>query len=92
MNKPFNPAALLSPDEIPAYLSDALDDDDPQVFIAALGNVARAQGISHIAEHTGLGRESLYKSLSGNSEPRWDTVIRVLRAMGLRLRPERGGG
>ena len=80
---------LDDPEMISEYLSDALSislqDDDFAFFSKALGNVAKAQGMSKIAEATGLGRESLYKTISGETSPRFDTIARVLRAMNLRV-------
>ena len=69
-----------------AYLEAALEDGDPALVAAALGDIARAIGMSGVAKRTGLGRESLYKSLSPDGNPEIATVLRVLKAMGLRLR------
>ena len=84
--RPFDPVEYLDSDEaIAAYIEEALDVGDP-VFIAdALGVVARARGMSQIAKETGLGRESLYKALSSDGNPEFATVLRVLKALGLRL-------
>lgn len=80
----FDVAEYLDSEEmIAAYLSSILEDGDTDEFIAALGDVARAKGISELAEQTGLGRESLYKTLSGNSRPRFDTVVKITRALGM---------
>lgn len=84
--RPFNPISLLeTKEEIEAYLQEALHDDDPRVFIAALGNVIRARGVASVARQTGLSRESLYRVLNGKSMPRWDTVAKLLDALGIRL-------
>ena len=63
----------------------ALEDEDPDVFLAAVGNVAKARGMSAIAERAGLGRESLYKALTPGAKPRYDTVLKVLQSLGVKL-------
>ena len=68
-----------------AYLNAALDDGDPAVIAASLGDVARANGMTAVARDTGLARESLYKALSGNGNPELATVLKVLTAVGIRL-------
>ncbi|RIZ36621.1 addiction module antidote protein [Pseudomonas putida] len=83
---PFDMAALLSSDEaISEYLSQVLLDGDTEEIIRALGHIARARGMTHIATESGLGRESLYKALSPGAKPRFDTVLRVTRALGVDL-------
>jgi probable addiction module antidote protein len=67
------------------YLTAALEDDNPDVFLAAVGNVAKARGMSAVAERTGLGRESLYKALAPGAKPRYDTVVKVLHSLGVKL-------
>lgn len=82
----FNPVDYLKGDEeIADYLTEAYQDDDPAVFVAALGNVVRHKGVSRLAEETGLNRESLYKAFSGKSQPKWDTVHRLLHALGVHV-------
>lgn len=84
--RPFDVAEFLDdPEVIALYLSDAAADPDPDLFIVALSNVARAVGISSIAAKSGLGRESLYKSLAPGAQPRLDTVRRIASAFGLTL-------
>jgi len=84
--KEFDPSAYLDNDEIIAeYLSAALEDADPDVFLSAIGNVAKARGMSAIAERTGLGRESLYKAFAPGAKPRYDTVLKVLHSFGVKL-------
>ena len=79
---PFNPMDFLKSDaEIADYLIKAYQDDDPAVFIVALGHVARRRGLAQLAEDTGLNRESLYKTFNGKVQPKWDTVHRLLKAM-----------
>ena len=77
---------LKSKEDMAAYLEAALEDGDPSVVSAALGDIARSQGMARIAQDTGLGRESLYKSLSGEGNPELATVLKVINALGLRLR------
>ena len=78
---------LHTEDEITAYLSDVFSTGDTQLIIAAIGDVARARGMSRVAEETNCGRESLYKSLSLEGNPSFDTVIKVLTSLGYRLMP-----
>jgi len=67
------------------YLEAALEDGDPALITAALGDIARARGMTAIARRAGLGRESLYKALSRDGNPEFATVLRVVRALGLEL-------
>lgn len=76
---------LDSPKAIAAYIDAAMEDGDPIVISAALGDVARAMGMSQIAKDTGLSRESLYRALSTDGHPEFATVAKVMKAMGLRL-------
>lgn len=76
---------LETKEDIVAYLEAALEDGDPGLVTAALGDVARSRGMTTIARETGLGRESLYKALSTEGNPEFSTVIKVLQALGLRL-------
>lgn len=76
---------LESDEDMAAYLEAALEDGDPGVITAALGDIARARGMTHVARETGLGRESLYKALSPEGNPEFATVLKVVRALGLRL-------
>ncbi len=85
--RPWDAAALVQSDgDIAAYLDAVLDEEDPVLLAAALGDVARARGMTRIARETGLGRESLYKALSLGGNPEFATVQKVVRALGLRLR------
>lgn len=77
---------LTTKADVVAYLEAALEDGDPTVVAAALGDVARVRGMSRVAKDSGLGRESLYKALSPGGNPEFATVLRVLNALGLRLR------
>ena len=84
---PFDPAEYLDDDDAAAaYLSEALESNDAAFVADALGVVARARGMTRLARETGLSRESLYKSLSANGNPEFATVLKILRALGLRLR------
>ena len=82
----FNPVDYLRNDgEITGYLTAAYQDDDPAVFIVALGHVAKHKGVAQLAKETGLNRESLYKTFNGKVQPKWDTVHRLLKAMKVEL-------
>jgi len=84
--KLFDTSAFLDDDEVVAeYLTAALEDSNPNVFLAAVGQVAKARGMSAVAESTGLGRESLYKALTPGAKPRYDTVLKVLQGLGVKL-------
>ncbi len=84
--KTFDPAAYLESDEaIAAYLESAMESADAAIIADALGVVARVHGMSRIAKETGLSRESLYKALSAEGNPEFSTVLRVTRALGMRL-------
>lgn len=76
---------LDTTEDIIAYLEAALEENDPSLVTAALGDIARSRGMTQIAQATGLGRESLYKALSTEGNPEFVTVLKVLRALGLRL-------
>jgi probable addiction module antidote protein len=85
--KPWNSAAYLKTDEdIAHYLEAVFEDGDPSLVAAALGDVARAKGMAQIAKAAGLGRESLYKALSPEGNPEFATVLKVMRALGLKLK------
>ena len=82
----FEPADYLDDlDVIAEYLSAAAEEPHPDVFIAALGDVARARGMAHVSNESGLGRESLYKALSTGAHPRFETITSVLQALGLKV-------
>ena len=76
---------LKNEKDMAAYLEAALEDGDPALVAAALGDIARARGMGDIARETGLGRESLYKALSADGNPEFSTVLKVVKALGLRL-------
>lgn len=78
----FNPFDYMeTQEEINAYLLECFNDEDPQVFVNALGHLARHYGVSEVARAAGLNRESLYKIFSGKAQPKWDTVRRLMRAL-----------
>ncbi len=84
--KPFDPAEYLDDSEaIAAYMTEALETEEPAFIADALGVVARARGMSEVARDAGLSRESLYRALSADGNPEFGTVLRVVRALGLRL-------
>jgi probable addiction module antidote protein len=84
--KVFDAAEYLDNDEVIAeYLTAAAEDLNPDVFLAALGDVAKAKGMAQIAKDAGLGRESLYKALASGAQPRFETVQAVLKALGVKL-------
>jgi probable addiction module antidote protein len=83
---PYNPLDYLeTKEEVNEYLSDAFMDDDPQIFLIALGHLAKKKGMTKVAKKTGLNRESLYKSLSGSGNPKFTTISKVTKALGYKL-------
>ncbi|HEX9626646.1 MAG TPA: addiction module antidote protein [Acidiferrobacterales bacterium] len=83
---PFDAARYLTDDKaIAEYMSAVLETGDADLVMAALRDVARARGISQVAKNAGLGRESLYKALAPGAKPRFDTVLKLAQALGLRL-------
>lgn len=76
---------LKTEEEMAAYLDACVEDGDPALIAAALGDIARAQGMSQLARDTGLTREGLYKALSGDGNPSFATVVKVAQALGLRM-------
>jgi probable addiction module antidote protein len=84
---------LRTPEEMAAYLEAAFEEagGDAAFIARAIGDVARARGMTRVARAAGLSRESLYKGLSGERSPDFDTILRVLVALGLRLRAEPTG-
>jgi probable addiction module antidote protein len=83
---PWDPAEHLKTEaDMAAYLEAALEEGDPALVAAALGDIARAKGVTQVARDTGLGRESLYKALSASGNPEFATVMKVIAALGLKL-------
>lgn len=82
----FDAAAYLkTDDDMAAYITAVLDENDPVLLMAALGDIARAKGMSAVAKEAGLNRESLYKALRPGSKPRFDTVFKIIRSLNIRL-------
>jgi probable addiction module antidote protein len=81
---------LRTPEEMAAYLEASIEDaqGDASVVAKALGNIARAKGMTRVAHDAGLSRESLYKALSGDRSPCLDTILKVIKALGLELHAE----
>ena len=89
--RPWDPVEHLETQEdMVAYLEAAFEEGDPALIAAALGDIARARGMTDIARRAGLGRESLYKALSPNGNPELATVIKVMEALGLKLHVRAG--
>ncbi len=83
---PWDPAEHLeSAEDMAAYLNAALEEQDLSLIMAVLGDIARAHRMAAVSQQTGLGRESLYKSLSAEGNPEFATVLKVVSALGLRL-------
>jgi probable addiction module antidote protein len=84
--KAFDVTRHLDSEEAMAeYLSQVLEDGDNAELIRALGHIAKAKGMATVAKDSGLGRESLYKALSEGSQPRFDTITKVINALGLKM-------
>lgn len=84
--QPWDAADYLEDEEdVVAYLEAAFEDGDPQLIAVALGDIARSSGMTKVASKAGLGRESLYKALSCDGNPTLATVLKVMRALDLRL-------
>lgn len=82
----WDPAQHLQTDEdMAAYLEAALEEGDSALVAAALGDIARAKGMTQVARDAGLGRESLYKALSASGNPEFSTILQVIQALGLQL-------
>lgn len=88
---PYDAADYLeTPEDVKSFLESCLEDNDSEFFIQALGIAARSKGMTEISKQTGLGRESLYKSFGKGKHPRFETVLKVIQALGLefRLQPQ----
>jgi len=84
--KKFETAVFLATEQdIAAYFDAAIEDGDPSVIVRALGAIAKSRGMARVARESGLRRESLYKALSPTGNPEFATVIKVMRALGIRL-------
>ena len=83
---PFDAARYLTDElAIAEYMTAVLETDDPDLLLLALADIARARGMAQVAKDAGLGRESLYKALAPGAKPRFDTVLKVAKALGVRL-------
>lgn len=83
---PFDAARYLTDeDAIAEYMTAVLETEDTDLLILALGDIARAKGMAQVAKDAGLGRESLYKALTPGAKPRLDTILKVVRALGVRF-------
>ena len=83
---PFDASDYLDDEEVMAeYLAACLEDPNPDVFLSALADVAKAKGMAHVAKAAGLGRESLYKALAPGAHPRHETIRKVVDALGLKM-------
>ena len=88
---PFDAVDYLDDEQnIAEYLTAALEDPNPDVFLTAVRDVARARGMTQLAKDSGLGRESLYKALSPGAKPRYDTVLKLVHALGIKLSASAG--
>jgi probable addiction module antidote protein len=76
---------LETEEDMVLYLEAALEDGDPSLITAVLGDIARAKGMAQIAEKAGMGRTSLYKALSPDGHPEFATILKVIHALGLKL-------
>jgi len=76
---------LTNPEVIAEYMTAVLENGDPDLLLAALGDIAKAKGMTELSRKTGLGRESLYKALSAGAKPRYDTILKVMRGLDIHL-------
>lgn len=85
---PYDSAAVLDSEEaIEEYVAAAFEDGDPQLIAHALGTVARARNMSNLAKEIGMSRPALYRALSGEGNPEFATILKVMKALGLKLQP-----
>ena len=84
----WDPSEYLdTPKAVAAYLEAAFEDGDPTIIAAALGDIARAKGMTQLAAEAGVTREALYKALSPEGDPRLSTFLGVIKALGIKLKP-----
>jgi probable addiction module antidote protein len=83
---PFDAADYLDNDEtIAEFLTASMEDPNPDVFLMALRDIAKARGMTDLAKTSGLGRESLYKALAPGSKPRYETIMKVMHGLGIAM-------
>lgn len=83
---PFNPFDFMDSEaEVHEFLVECFKDDDPKVFVNALGHLVRKRGMTEVAKITGLSRESLYKTFNGQTQPKWDTIHRIMTGLDINL-------
>ncbi len=88
----YDTAEFLDNEEVIAeYLATAMESPDPDVFITALATVARARGMTQLAKDSGLSRESLYKTLAPGAKPRFETIVKITKALGVPMVPTMAG-
>jgi probable addiction module antidote protein len=86
VTKPWDPVEHLnSPEAVAAYVEAAFEDGDPALIAAAIGDVARARGMTQLAKEAGVSRETIYKAFSEDGNPTLETLTGVIRALGLKL-------
>lgn len=84
--KPFNPVDIFkSEEEINQWLSSSLENDDPETFIMVLGAVVKHRGVAKVAKEAGINREHLYRIIRGDAKPLFDSVSKILNALGVKL-------
>lgn len=82
----FNPFEFMdTQEEINEFLMECYQDEDPNTFVTALGQLVKLHGVTKVAEQSGLNRESMYKTFNGKTQPKWDTVVRVLKTLHVNL-------
>ncbi len=82
----FNPFEFMdTQEEINEFLMECYQDEDPNTFVTALGQLVKLHGVTSVAEKSGLNRESMYKTFNGKTQPKWDTVVRVLKTLHVNL-------
>jgi probable addiction module antidote protein len=82
----FNPFEFMdTQEEINEFLMDCYQDEDSTTFITALGQLVKLHGVTSVAEQSGLNRESMYKTFNGKTQPKWDTVVRVMKTLHVNL-------
>jgi probable addiction module antidote protein len=78
----FNPFEFMeTQEEINEFLMECYQDEDPNTFVTALGQLVKLHGVTSVAEQSGLNRESMYKTFNGKTQPKWDTIVRVMKAL-----------